>query len=129
MWTALALGKQEVLATVKHPVRGGRNGNSTRRRRSRLGEAGVQGRNFEDPGQARQKGGGPARFQNEFMGPDEHARLGKQVGIDIIRFDNRQDLAVDQVKHILPDVRRHCLEASGNCRPTDIIGAGTEPHF
>ncbi len=44
----------------------------------------------------------PHVLRDELVGEDEHARLGEEVGVDVVRADHREDLAVHEVEHVDP---------------------------
>ena len=63
------------------------------------------------------------------MWEDEHARLGEKIGIDVGGFDNGQNLAVDQIKHGLPDLGGDGFEPVRLRTVVQFIWRWTKPYF
>lgn len=126
---ALAFGKEEVLTAVKDTVRSSCRGNTADQWRAGLGETSIKSSNFENARKSMQKGSGATGLEDQLVREDEHAGFGQEVGIDVIRLDNGENLAVDEVEHAFPGVRRHGLESIWNRRVDEVIGRRSEPHL
>lgn len=113
----LAVGEEEVLAAVEDAMRGGGHLHVVQRSDIVEWETGIHSGNAEQAAKAQQQSGRSASLQDDLVGEDEHAGLGEQIGVDVVRFDDGQDLAVDQVQHALPDGGADCLQ-------TIFLGAG-----
>lgn len=64
----------------------------------------------KEPVEAKKKSGGSARLKNKFVGKHEHAGLGEQIGVHVLRFKNREDLAINHVEHSNPDLASDRLQ-------------------
>lgn len=60
------------------------------------------------------------------MRPDEHAGLRQEIGIHILGRDNGQDLAIDNVQHLLPNIFRDRLQTK-MVRGAQILWRGSKP--
>jgi hypothetical protein len=102
------IGVEVVLPTVENAVRGGRWRDAGALRDDE-GEASIGG-NLQHTSEAPEQGRGAASLEDELVGEDEHARLRQEVGIDVFGLDDRENLAVNQIKHVLPDLHGHLFE-------------------
>jgi hypothetical protein len=68
------------------------------------------GSNVKHSLEAEKKGSGSASLEDDLVRKDKHARLGEKVRIHHLTLKNRQDLAIDHVKHGNPGIGRNSLE-------------------
>jgi hypothetical protein len=92
-------------------------------------ETSIEGCDFQETGQAVEQGGSSACLEDDLVGEDEHARLGKEVGIDMLGFDDRQDLAIDEIQHLLPGVSGDGLQSERTGFSWKVGGGRAEPYF
>lgn len=111
MGSMLFIWKQEVLPTVEHSPWCSRSCNLVDRVRIMVWESSIRCSNSQHAAKSQQKCCGAASLQNKLVWKDEHARLRKEIGIDVIGLHDREDLAIDQIQHILPCLCGHCLQA------------------
>lgn len=63
------------------------------------------------------------------MWEDEHAGFREEVGVNALGLDYRQDLAIDQVQHVLPYFGRNSLQSIGSNALGKRQRRGAEPNF
>lgn len=107
----LAIREEEILAAVKDTVRCGGNALILQCLDVVERESGIDSSDAKKTAQAQQQGGGAAGLEDKLVGEHKHARLGKEVGVNVIRVDDGQDLAVDHIQHALPDGGADRLQA------------------
>jgi hypothetical protein len=129
MGTLLSLGVEEVLPAVKDAVGRGGSCKASAGRRLDVRKARVDSSDLEKTSETPEEGSGTTGLQHDLVGEDEHARLGEQVSIDVLRLNDGQDLAVDEVEHLLPDLSRHLLEAQWAGLTRQVGGRRAEPYF
>ena len=129
MWSMLTIREEIVFATVEYAVWCSCNSNAVGRRCSSPRESTKKHCDLEDTRETTEQGSRTACLQDDFMGKDEHARLRKKIGIDVLTFDDGQNFAVDEVKHALPDFGGHGLESIRFGTSLKSVGRGTEPYF
>ena len=123
----LPLGEQEVLAAVEDPQRSSGNLGVLQRSDVVVGETSLGGGNAEHQVQTEQQSSGTTGLENDLVGKHKHAGLGKEVGVHILGVDDRQDLAVNQVKHRGPGVRVDGLQATLLNTSRESLGARRKP--
>ena len=106
--TLLFLGEQKVLATVEDAVWGRSSLDVVGRVGIVVGEA-VLGSNVKHALKTEKKSGGSTGLENDLVRKDKHARLGEEVSVHVVRLEDRQNLAVDHVKHGNPGVSWNSL--------------------
>jgi hypothetical protein len=127
--STLLVGIQEVLPAVEDPVWSGRSCNSLQRLGSDMGKSSVESSNLQQARKTQEQGGSAACLQDHFVGKDEHARLRKKIGIDMFGLDDREDFAVNKIKHLLPGISGHDFESKGTSLSRQVGGRRTEPYF
>lgn len=75
-------------------------------------EARFESCNFEHARQTTEQSGSAAGLQDKLVWPNEHAGFGEQVGVDMVGFEDRQDFAVDEIKHALPRLGGYHLQTT-----------------
>jgi hypothetical protein len=125
----LAVREQVVLPTVENSVRRSCHDNAVGGRCSGPGESSKEYRDLEDARKTTQQSRRAACLQDELVREDKHARFREEIGIYIFGLDNRQDFAIDQIKHCLPDFGGDSLESRWFGAALKGIGRWTEPYF
>lgn len=74
-------------------------------------ESSINSRNSQHATKSKQEGGGAAGLEYKLVWKDEHARLREKVSINMFGFDDRKNLAIDQIQHFLPCFARHRFQS------------------
>ena len=127
--TLLRFRVQEVLPAVEDAVGRGSSCEASARGWFYVRETSIDGSNLQEASETPEEGSGTAGLQHDLVREDEHARLREKVGIDVLRLNDRQNLAVDKVQHLLPDLSRHLLETKRTGLTGQVGSRGAEPYF
>ena len=73
--------------------------------------------------------GGTTSLEHNLVRENEHARLGEKISVHMLRLDDGEDLAVDQIKHLFPHISRDFLEPKGAGLARQVGGRRAEPYF
>ncbi|RII21950.1 hypothetical protein CUC08_Gglean001120 [Alternaria sp. MG1] len=85
--------------------------------------------NLQHATEAPKQSSSSAGLEHHLVGEDEHARLGQEVCIDMLRLDDGENLAVDQIEHVLPGIRRHLLQSSWTGLSRQFSSGSAEPYL
>ena len=127
--STLLVGVQEVLAAVEDAVRRSSGGNALDQVGLLVREASLKGSDFEHARQTAEERGGATSLEDQLVREDKHTRLGEQVGVDIAGLNDRQNLAVDQVQHLLPGILGDSLQAQRGGRRRQRLLGWAEPYL
>jgi hypothetical protein len=64
----------------------------------------ILGCNVKHALKTEKKSGSSTSLENDLVRKDKHARLGEKVSVHVVRLEDRQNLAVDHVKHGNPGI-------------------------
>jgi hypothetical protein len=115
----LLVGEQEVLSTVENSIRSSDCLDSIQRATTIGRETSILSCTSQHIAKAKEECSGATSLEDKLVWEDKHARFGQKVGIDMLRLNHREDLAVNLVEHQLPSFRGYCLQAI-------LLGAGRE---
>jgi hypothetical protein len=127
--STLLVRVQEVLTAVEDAVRRSSGRNALDQVGLLVWEASLECSDFEHARQTAEEGSGAASLEDQLVRENKHARLGEQVGVDVAGLNDGQNLAVDQVKHLLPGILGNSLQAQRGGRRRKRLLRWAEPYL